>query len=115
MFSTFISLIIMNVYRSTTKVFPSNIRGQFTQVRNRRDQTKRELAAATEVERRAYLYIARNTTLPSNVRYKAQLGLNALNERAPGVTMVKDRCAETGKGRGVLSRFKMCRVSEQER
>jgi small subunit ribosomal protein S14 len=100
----------MNIVRSTTKVFPNNYRGVFSQIRNRRDQLKREAAADTEIQRRAYLYIARNTSLPPTVRYKAQLGLNALHEKAPGATNVKNRCTETGRGRGVLSKFGLCRV-----
>ena len=101
---------IMNAIRSTQKVAHNNIFGVFKQVRNRRDQNKRVLAADTEVERRAYLFIARNTSLPATVRYKAQLGLNALQERAPGMATIKDRCVMSGKGRGVLSRFKLSRV-----
>lgn len=101
----------MNVVRSTQKVTYNNLFGQFKQVRNLRDKNKRIKAADTEIERRAFLYIARNTSLPPTVRYKAQLGLNALNERAPGMDHIKDRCVLSGRGRGVLSRFKLCRVS----
>lgn len=100
----------MNAIRSTQKVAHNNIFGVFKQVRNRRDQNRRVLAADTEVERRAFLFIARNTSLPATVRYKAQLGLNALQERAPGMATIKDRCVMSGKGRGVLSRFKLSRV-----
>jgi small subunit ribosomal protein S14 len=65
-----------------------------------RDLRKRVSANEMEVHRRAFLAVARNTTLPMQVRYKAQLGLNALNNGEGRMTAVKNRCNETGRGRG---------------
>lgn len=69
-----------------------------------RDMRKRLSADQSEIQRRAFLYIARNTSLSSTVRHKAQLGLNALNGGEGRVNAVKSRCVETGRGRGESSR-----------
>ena len=61
--------------------------------------------------RRAYKYIARNTSLPSRTRHMAQLELNSFPNRSRP-TIVKERCVETGRGRGILTDFGLCRVSE---
>nr|ODN77322.1 30S ribosomal protein S14 [Cryptococcus depauperatus CBS 7841]ODN88532.1 30S ribosomal protein S14 [Cryptococcus depauperatus CBS 7855] len=74
-----------------------------------RDIRKRLSAEQMEVQRRAFLFVARNTTLPAPVRHKAQLGLNALNGGEGRMGAVKNRCLETGRGRGVLSKFGLCR------
>lgn len=65
-----------------------------------RDIRKRISAADMEVHRRAFLAVARNTTLPAQIRHKAQLGLNALNGGEGRMGAVKNRCVETGRGRG---------------
>lgn len=65
-----------------------------------RDMRKRLSADQMEVQRRAFLYIARNASLSSTIRHKAQLGLNALNGGEGRMTAVKNRCVETGRGRG---------------
>lgn len=75
-----------------------------------RDVSRRHAFASSELLRRSYLFVARNTTLPVNVRLQAQLELGAM----PGNTrpsVVKNRCTITGKGRGVLSKWGLCRVS----
>ncbi|WWC61095.1 mitochondrial 37S ribosomal protein uS14m [Kwoniella dejecticola CBS 10117] len=74
-----------------------------------RDIRKRLSAEQFEVQRRAYLFVARNTTLPATVRHKAQLGLNALNGGEGRLGAVKSRCWETGKARGVMSKFGLAR------
>ncbi|KAL7423977.1 40S ribosomal protein mrp2, mitochondrial [Cryptotrichosporon argae] len=74
-----------------------------------RDLRKRLSADELEVQRRAYLFVARNTTLPATVRHRAQLGLNALNDGEGRMGAVKNRCVETGRGRGVMSKFGLCR------
>lgn len=75
-----------------------------------RDIKARNGVAANEIVRRAYLYVARNQTLPPQVRHQAQLQLNTFDKYARQST-VKNRCAETGRGRGVMSEFALCRVS----
>ncbi|PWN43511.1 glucocorticoid receptor-like (DNA-binding domain) [Ceraceosorus guamensis] len=76
----------------------------------RRDITTRRAVASTELLRRAYKYLARNTTLPAKTRHQAQLGLNALppNTRP---TRVVERCIATGRGRGVITEFGLCRYA----
>lgn len=69
----------------------------------------RQAVQSNELLRRAYKYIARNTTLPSRVRHMAQLELNSFpNKSRPAV--VKERCIETGRGRGIFTEFGLCRV-----
>ena len=75
-----------------------------------RDIRAREGVKAAEVMRRAYIYVARNQTLPPQVRYQAQLQLNNFSKYERPAT-VKNRCIETGRGRGVISKFGLCRVS----
>ncbi|KAJ7591236.1 hypothetical protein C8J56DRAFT_1013946 [Mycena floridula] len=61
-----------------------------------------------EVARRAYLYVARNQTLSPQVRHQAQLQLNTFGKYTRPTT-VKNRCTESGRGRGVMSEFGLCR------
>ena len=75
---------------------------------------KRQSVHSNELLRRAYKYIARNTTLPSKVRHQAQLQLNEFPNRARPTT-VKERCVETGRGRGVFTEFGLCRVRVYKR
>jgi small subunit ribosomal protein S14 len=70
----------------------------------------RQAVASSELLRRAYKYLARNTTLPSRTRHQAQLGLNALLPKTRP-DRVKERCIETGRGRGIITEFGLCRVS----
>ena len=76
-----------------------------------RDMKARQGVANNEIARRAYLYVARNQSLPAQVRYQAQLQLNAFG-RYTRPTTVKNRCTVTGRGRGVMGEFGLCRVSE---
>lgn len=79
----------------------------------RRDMAARQSVQSNELLRRAYKYIARNTTLPSKVRHQAQLELNAFPAQARPVA-VKERCIATGRGRGIITDFGLCRVRLQE-
>lgn len=75
-----------------------------------RDMAKRQSVASNELLRRAYKYVARNTTLPTRVRHQAQLQLNQFpNKSRP--EMVKERCVVSGRGRGIITEFGLCRVS----
>jgi len=66
-----------------------------------RDARLRFSVEANEIKRRALLYIARNATLESQVRHRAQLQLhNMEGSTRPG--RVSNRCMETGRGRGEL-------------
>lgn len=78
-------------------------------IRVLRDMKARRLVKDSEIARRAYLYVARNQTLPPQVRHQAQLQLNSFDKYTRPTT-VKNRCAETGRGRGIMSEFAMCRV-----
>ncbi len=74
-----------------------------------RDIKARQQVKDSEVLRRAYIYVARNETLAPQVRYQAQLQLNNFTKyQRPAI--VKNRCTETGRGRGILSKWGLCRV-----
>ncbi|CAE6405449.1 unnamed protein product [Rhizoctonia solani] len=73
-----------------------------------RDIAARKGVAATEITRRAYLFVARNQTLPPQIRYQAQLQLNNFSKYTRP-NSVKNRCTETGRGRGVISKLGLCR------
>lgn len=73
-----------------------------------RDMKARNLVKANEIVRRAYLYVARNQALPAQVRHQAQLQLNTFGKYTRPTT-VKNRCTETGRGRGVISEFGLSR------
>ena len=79
-------------------------------IRVLRDIKARHGVNANEITRRAYLYVARNQNLPPQVRYQAQLQLNQFpNNSRPAA--VRNRCIETGRGRGIINEFGLCRVS----
>ena len=80
-----------------------------TNARILRDIKARHGVNATEIARRAYLFVARNQALPPQVRYQAQLQLNTFG-RYTRPNAVKNRCIETGRGRGVISEFGLTRV-----
>jgi small subunit ribosomal protein S14 len=73
--------------------------------------SKRQSVTSHELLRRAFKFVARNTTLPFRVRHQAQLQLNQFPAKSRPVA-VKERCTETGRGRGVMTEFGLCRVSE---
>ena len=79
-------------------------------IRVLRDVKARNGVRVNEIARRAYLYVARNQALPPQVRHQAQLQLNTFG-RYTRPTTVKNRCSETGRGRGIMSEFALCRAS----
>ncbi|KAK9899105.1 hypothetical protein P389DRAFT_150321 [Cystobasidium minutum MCA 4210] len=83
-------------------------------IRVLRDIQRRQAVNESELLRRSFLYIARNPSLPQRVRHQAQLSLASRNifPNRTRPTEVKERCTETGRGRGVLSRgleYGLCR------
>jgi small subunit ribosomal protein S14 len=82
----------------------------FKSIRIIRDIKTRQAVKDNEIVRRAYLYVARNQSLPPQVRFQAQLQLNTFPKKA-APSYVKARCAESGRGRGVITEFGLCRVS----
>lgn len=78
-------------------------------IRVLRDMKARQGVKTNELLRRAYLYVARNQSLPPQVRHQAQLQLNTFTRYTLPST-VKNRCHESGRGRGIISEFGLCRV-----
>ncbi|KZW03873.1 glucocorticoid receptor-like (DNA-binding domain) [Exidia glandulosa HHB12029] len=79
-----------------------------TNIRILRDIRRRSAVHQAEIMRRAYLAVARNQTLPAQVRYQAQLQLNNMPPDTRQ-TQVKNRCVESGRGRGIISEFGLSR------
>lgn len=77
--------------------------------RSLRDLAKRVASAEAEPLRQALRYISRNTTLAPRARAQAQLQLGNMPSNTR-ITQVKNRCVETGRGRGVFRDFRLCRV-----
>ncbi|KDQ64742.1 hypothetical protein JAAARDRAFT_64580 [Jaapia argillacea MUCL 33604] len=77
-------------------------------IRVLRDIKARNGVFANEIARRAYLYVARDQRLPPQVRHQAQLQLNTFG-RYTRPTTVKNRCSASGKGRGIIAEFGLCR------
>lgn len=71
---------------------------------------KSKVFAQYETHRQALRYIIRNTTLPQRTRAQAQLELAQMHAYTRR-TQINNRCVEGGKSRGVLSDFRMSRVS----
>ncbi|RPA94337.1 glucocorticoid receptor-like (DNA-binding domain) [Choiromyces venosus 120613-1] len=82
--------------------------GGHINVRVLRDHAKREAFAAAEQTRQALRYIAQNTQLPLLQRTKAQVEL-ALMDSNTRRMKIKNRCVTTGRGRGILRNFRICR------
>lgn len=76
-----------------------------------RDIKIRHGVLMNEVARRAYLFVARNQTLSPQIRHHAQLQLNTFGKYTRP-TAVKNRCHESGKGRGIMSEFALSRVCD---
>lgn len=90
----------------TANIFPTII---MPSARVVRDIKARHGVRANEIARRAYLFVARNETLSPQVRHHAQLQLNTFG-RYTRPTTVKNRCVESGRGRGIISEFGLSRV-----
>ncbi|KAJ1912190.1 40S ribosomal protein mrp2, mitochondrial [Tieghemiomyces parasiticus] len=74
-----------------------------------RDQRQRQAYAAHEVIRQVYRYITRNETVEPKIRFQAQLALNKYPLNT-SLTHIHNRCIDTGRGRGILSEFRLCRT-----
>ncbi|KAJ1984109.1 40S ribosomal protein mrp2, mitochondrial [Dimargaris verticillata] len=74
-----------------------------------RDKRQRQAYAANEVIRQVYRYITHNQTVAPKIRYQAQLALHQYPQIS-SLAQVKNRCIETGRARGVLRDFRLCRT-----
>ncbi|PVU97980.1 hypothetical protein BB559_001816 [Furculomyces boomerangus] len=73
-----------------------------------RDIFARKMVVEKETELMIWRYMARNTTLPVRTRMQAQLAL-AKTDRRAFPTAIRNRCLETGRGRGIMSDWRLCR------
>lgn len=75
----------------------------------RKDQHRRQTVAKFEKDRLHLRAILRNKILPEAVQCKASADL-ALHPRDASITRVRNRCVQTGRGRGVVSEFGLSRM-----
>lgn len=90
----------------------SRLPSSYINTRVIRDNFKREQLALNEVTTRALKFIARNTALPAKARLEAQLQLTNMPNYTR-MTQVSNRCVDSGRGKGILRDFRLCRVSEE--
>ena len=78
-----------------------------------KDKQRRQLFQSNELKRRQYNLIIENLALPAEVRAQAVILLNNL-PRSSSPVRLRNRCALTGRSRGVLRKWRMSRVSFRE-
>ena len=79
----------------------------------RRDKHRRKCVAQYEGERLRLRAIVKNKLLPEVVQEKAKKDL-ASQPRDASITRVRNRCVMTGRGRGVLREYGLCRMKFRE-
>ncbi|OMH79254.1 putative 37S ribosomal protein mrp2, mitochondrial [Zancudomyces culisetae] len=77
--------------------------------RTLRSIKSRQLIQKSETERLIYRYINRNPQNSTRVRMQAMFALTENFPHSANPTFTKNRCVETGRGRGVMSDWKLCR------
>lgn len=88
-------------WKSVAKRFPN--------LKSKRDHEARLAVREHELRRQAYRYLIHNESVPQMVRYQAQFALRSLFPRNSQPTRVKERCLESGRGRGIFTEFGLCR------
>lgn len=78
-----------------------------------KDKQRRQLFQLNELKRRQYKLIIENLALPAEVRAQAVILLNNL-PRSSSPVRLRNRCALTGRSRGVLRKWRMSRVRFRE-
>ena len=75
-----------------------------------RDHLRRQTAAAYEADRALYKAMAADQTLPFALRSQAQRLFETEVPRDSAPTRLRNRCALTGRPRGVLRHFRLNRI-----
>lgn len=78
-----------------------------------KDKQRRQLFKSNELKRRQYKLIIENLALPAEVRAQAVILLNSL-PRSSSPVRLRNRCALTGRSRGILRKWRMSRVRFRE-
>jgi small subunit ribosomal protein S14 len=78
-----------------------------------RDEKRRKLVAQYAKKRAALEAIINNASLSDEERYEARLKVQAL-PRNSSPTRLRNRCALTGRPRGVFRKFGLCRHKVRE-
>ncbi|VEU23193.1 DEKNAAC104311 [Brettanomyces naardenensis] len=87
---------------------PTSIPSTYVNARVLRDNYKRQMMAQNEVTTRALKFIARNSALPQRLRLEAQIQLTSMPNYTRS-TQIRGRCVDSGRGRGIISDFRLCR------
>lgn len=87
---------------------PSSLPSTFVNAKILRDNYKRQMMAQNEITTRALKFIARNSALPQRLRLEAQIQLTAMPNYTRS-TQLKGRCVDSGRGRGIIRDFRLCR------
>ena len=74
-----------------------------------KDQKKRELFRKFEIQRSFLKACIQNQTFPQSLRYDLTLKLHQLKKQT-SLTKCVNRCVFSGRGRGVLRKFKLSRI-----
>jgi small subunit ribosomal protein S14 len=75
-----------------------------------RDHVRRQAVAAYEVERTTLKAVVTDQSLPYSVRQQVQRMFETEVPRDSAEVRVRNRCALTGRGRGVNSFYKLSRI-----
>lgn len=75
----------------------------------RRDRRRRELVAQYEGDRLRLKAIIKNRILPEKIQAEAREDLSA-QPRDACISRVRSRCVLTGRGRGVVRDYRLCRM-----
>jgi len=78
-----------------------------------KDKQRRQLFQSNELKRRQYKLIIENLALSAKLRAQAVSSLNNLPRSSSSVRL-RNRCALTGRSRGVLRKWRMSRVRFRE-
>lgn len=78
-----------------------------------KNNRRRKMATRDAAKRAALKAIARNTDLPPEERFKAQLKLAKLPRNGSKVR-VRNRCEVSGRPRGYYRKFKLSRIALRE-
>lgn len=80
---------------------------------NRKDLYRRRCVASHYRERMPLQAMVRNRILPEVVQRKARADI-ASQPRDACATRIRNRCTTTGRGRGVITEYKLCRMKFRE-
>lgn len=79
----------------------------------RRDQKKRILYKNLELKRILYKSIIQDLSFPKQIRFSSSFELSKLS-RNSSLVRIRNRCVLTGRGKAILKKFRLSRISFRE-